>query len=89
MPAPPRDAASIPGAEFHGVTALSAADAWAVGDVGATAGLLKTLVVHWDGTRWARVPSPSPGVQAAGSTLAGVSAAAPSGAGPGLARCAW
>jgi hypothetical protein len=40
---------------LSGVAATSAGNAWAVG--GANSG--KTLIVHWNGTAWSRVPSPS------------------------------
>ncbi len=46
-----------------GVTALSADDVWAVGSVGVDTGkriTLRTLTIHWDGTAWTRLPSPSP-----------------------------
>jgi hypothetical protein len=47
---------------LNGVVAISPADAWAVG--GATSGQAPdqtTLILHWDGTSWSIVPSPSPG----------------------------
>ncbi|HJQ73283.1 MAG TPA: hypothetical protein VJ814_00235 [Gaiellaceae bacterium] len=46
-----------------GVTALSPTNAWAVGAAGVKAGkriALRTLVLHWDGRKWTRVPSPNP-----------------------------
>jgi hypothetical protein len=45
------------------VTALSAANAWAVGeDIGATSAPGgSTLIEHWDGTSWSVVASPTPG----------------------------
>ena len=53
-----------PDSGFKAVTAVSATDAWAVGATGLfTAGALpKTLVEHWDGTRWSTVPSPNPSI---------------------------
>ena len=42
-----------------GVTATSAASAWAVGDLGTPLGD-RTLILHWNGTAWKQVPSPSP-----------------------------
>ena len=39
---------------LSGVAAISATDAWAVGYTGAS----KTLIVHWNGKTWTRVPSP-------------------------------
>jgi hypothetical protein len=50
-----------------GVTAISPRNAWAAGSAGN-----KSLIEHWNGTAWRRVPSPSPlGL----SFLSGVSAA--------------
>jgi len=40
---------------LSGVAATSAGNAWAVGSDGSG----KTLIVHWNGTAWTRVPSPS------------------------------
>jgi hypothetical protein len=50
---------------FRGVAADSATDAWAVGVINNSpadnpASGTKTLIEHWDGTAWTRVPSPSP-----------------------------
>jgi hypothetical protein len=47
--------------ELNGVVAISPSNAWAAGS--ATSGGLDqtTLILHWDGTRWTIVPSPSPG----------------------------
>jgi hypothetical protein len=50
------------------VSARSAASAWAVGQTSSK----KTLVLRWNGTSWARVPSPSPGSGSSGSVLAGL-----------------
>jgi hypothetical protein len=59
--------------QLDGVRVLSASDAWAVGDTGDSCCTLftpaqtpdppppETLILHWNGTRWARVASPSPG----------------------------
>lgn len=57
--------AAQPGAPTHpdiltGVAASSATDAWAVGYSGTNSGR-RTLIEHWNGTQWSRVPSPSPG----------------------------
>ncbi len=54
-----------------GVAAASAGDARAVGGY-ATPGGENTLVLRWDGTRWAQVPSPTPGI--ADGELLGVAA---------------
>jgi hypothetical protein len=58
----PTPSPSVP-AELTGVTAISARDAWAVGDYGSP-GRIHTLIEHWDGTAWRREPSPSPGTSA-------------------------
>jgi len=54
-----------PGAQLNtlfGVAVLSARDVWAVGDYTNGAGMFQTLVVHWNGKAWSRVPSPDPGI---------------------------
>ena len=45
-----------------GVTAVSSTDIWAFGSYLAASGsgFQRTLVLHWDGTSWTVVPSPSP-----------------------------
>ncbi len=48
-----------------GVAASSRANAWAVGSSGG-----KTLILHWNGTAWKKLPSPAP----AGSSLSSVAA---------------
>jgi hypothetical protein len=50
------------GAELDGVAAISPANAWAVGNYyngreGSGEGY-RTLILHWNGTEWKRVPSP-------------------------------
>jgi hypothetical protein len=42
---------------FEAVAATSATDAWAVGDLGKQG---TPLIVHWNGTRWSRVPAGAP-----------------------------
>ena len=54
------------GQGLYAVTAISASDAWAVGDI-----YEGTLTQHWDGTRWKTVPSPA--VRNAYNHLTGVS----------------
>jgi hypothetical protein len=54
------------GGVLNGVSALAPDDAWAVGFTGNG----QTLILHWNGTVWAKVPSPNP----ADTTLWGVSA---------------
>jgi hypothetical protein len=63
-----------PSGYLSGVAATSARNAWAVG----AAGTGKTLILHWNGKEWKRVPSPTPGV---GGQLYGVAATS--------ARSAW
>src|SRR5207245_2601377 len=43
-----------------GVTGISPNDVWAVGEYGG-ASRGQTLTLHWDGTQWTHIPSPSPG----------------------------
>jgi hypothetical protein len=56
---------------LFGVSAVSRSDAWAVG-VQSVSGVFKTLILHWDGTAWSKVKSPSPSL--ADAELGGVSA---------------
>ena len=59
--------ASLPVYGFlNGVAATSARNAWAVGDINFS----QSLILHWNGTAWKRVPSPSP----PGAQLHGVAA---------------
>jgi hypothetical protein len=45
---------------LRGVAAASSTDVWAVGSYAPTVfAELQTLAVHWDGTRWSRVPTPN------------------------------
>ncbi len=57
---------------LNGVVALSASNAWAVGESIDGTGVHKTLVEHWTGTAWKHVPSPNP--SSSGNTLYGVGA---------------
>ena len=41
---------------MSGVAAVSARYAWAVGSIGSG----KTLILHWNGATWKKVPSPTP-----------------------------
>jgi hypothetical protein len=67
--------------ELLGVGATSASNAWAVGNVSAgTAQTQQTLVLHWNGRRWARVTSPNPGGQAQDNRLYAVAATSASNA---------
>jgi hypothetical protein len=59
---------------LNSVAAISATDAWAVGEVN----LNQTVTEHWDGTSWTLVPSPSITTGATQDVLSGVSAIASS-----------
>jgi hypothetical protein len=68
-----------PGTSFNalgGAAATSPSDVWAVGQYSNDAGgaTSHTLAEHWNGTTWARVPTPSPGGPAGYSQLAAVAA---------------
>ena len=68
------------GGYFNGVAATSASDAWAVGQTGpgpgeGTSPSDRTLIEHWNGRAWTRVPSPTP---APAGGLARVTAVSPS-----------
>jgi hypothetical protein len=65
---------------LYRVAATSPANAWAVGTytTGGPNGL--TLIEHWDGTAWKRVPSPNRGVYPGGNFLDGVAATSPANA---------
>jgi len=54
---------------LNAVAASSATDAWAVGYKSIGRNPSFTLIEHWNGTRWTRVASPSPGE---GAVLSGV-----------------
>jgi hypothetical protein len=73
---PGQDHPGLPasGAALYGVTAASVRSAWAVG--WAYRGS-KTLILHWNGTVWTRVPSPTP---AGDVILSGVAATSASSA---------
>ncbi len=45
---------------LYGVTAVSAANVWAVGYYVNTTGVTQTLIEHWNGTSWSVVTSPGP-----------------------------
>jgi hypothetical protein len=50
------------GSVLRGVAATSSSNAWAVGNHHvASTNTNKTLVLHWNGTSWARTAAPSPG----------------------------
>jgi erythromycin esterase-like protein len=58
--------------ELFGVRAVSATDAWAAGYDITSGSTDQTLILHWDGSAWTQVASPSPGT--AGAVLEAVSA---------------
>ncbi len=60
---------------LNGVVAISPTNVWAVGSADSNIVADRTtLILHWDGTSWRIVPSPSPGTDGLNS-LAGVTAA--------------
>jgi len=62
------------GGQLVAVAVISADDAWAVGNTGGTGEGTgqTTLIEHWDGSTWTRVPSPDPAGQ--GNALGSVAA---------------
>lgn len=50
--------------ELLGVHARSGSDIWAVGAYSSAPVSFKTLVLHWNGRTWTRLPSPTPGTEA-------------------------
>jgi hypothetical protein len=56
------------------VSALTGSDAWASGLFSPKGAVEGTLLLHWNGTAWTRVPapSPSPGGPTGGSGLTGI-----------------
>src|SRR2546426_884728 len=51
---------SAGGEQFNSIAALSANDAWAVGESAGNTGSV-TLIERWNGTSWNMVTSPNPG----------------------------
>ena len=70
VPSPDRPAESN---FLNAVVALSASDAWAVGLSRSPGGPARTLILHWDGRRWAIAASPNAGP--GGNFLVSVAAA--------------
>jgi hypothetical protein len=58
IPSPDRPSG---GSFLNAVVAVSASDAWAVGLSRSTGGPARTLIMHWDGQRWAITTSPNAG----------------------------
>ena len=46
--------------QLAGVYARAANDVWAVGDDSSSSTPLATLILHWNGTKWSQVSSPTP-----------------------------
>jgi hypothetical protein len=65
------------GSQLNGVSAASGTDAWAVGSYATGLVLARTLALHWDGTRWTPVPTPSPGTGIDGAALNAVTVLSP------------
>ena len=60
--------------ELDAVTATSAANAWAAGDIGGVSGGTP-LIVHWNGKAWKRSPLPATkGTGASSSSISGIDA---------------
>ena len=67
-----------PGTQYNvlqAVRAVSAQNAWAVGNYVDDQGAYRTLILHWNGTKWSRVKSPDP--SAGDSELNATSGASP------------
>ncbi len=60
---------------LRGVASVGSDDVWAVGSWSPRPDLTRTLIEHWNGTRWSKVPSPNPGPVR--NLLIGVAAAGP------------
>jgi len=73
---PSPDPAGSTRSTLQGVRAVTAKSAWAVGSY-SIGGTDKTLILHWNGTAWKKVASPTP---AGGATLAAVTATSSSNA---------
>jgi hypothetical protein len=70
----PSPSPSVPDNQLFAVHMTSATDGWAVGLGSGSLGADVTLVLHWNGTAWTQVPSPTPGLRNGGGLLTGVSA---------------
>ncbi len=70
---------SLPQNELHAVAGSSATDIWAVGTaLDPAASPAKTLILHFNGSSWTIVPSPSP--DTSNNTLFAVAAISPTNA---------
>jgi hypothetical protein len=62
-------------AQLNGVTDVAVGNGWAVGTVSDPSSFSsRTLAYHWNGTGWARTPTPDPGGTAQGNELDAVAA---------------
>jgi hypothetical protein len=64
------------GGSLSSVVALSATDAWAVGDYSTSDQKTHALIVHWDGSAWKLVAGPDSTASLTLASLGGVAAAA-------------
>jgi hypothetical protein len=64
VPSPDPAGGASPTDTLGGVVALSKTDAWAAGFYEKTTTDFRTLIEHWNGTRWSVVPSPNSGTGA-------------------------
>jgi hypothetical protein len=60
---------------FYWVEALAPNDIWIAGEAFRYSEFRQVLMLHWDGTEWARVPAPSPGYNQ--NIIAGMEALSP------------
>jgi hypothetical protein len=73
LQASPNPGGAVGNTILGGVAATSATNAWATGYYTGSAGHGQTLILHWNGRSWKKVPSPNPGAH--GNLLGGVTAA--------------
>src|SRR5207248_559365 len=55
-----------------GIAAVARDDVWAVGDFDVAADTSKTLILHWNGSKWSIVPSPNAGLAPRGDHLGAI-----------------
>jgi hypothetical protein len=73
----PSPRAGTSDSDLWGVTALSATNAWAVGNENIGVFQFRPLVEHWTGSAWQLVHVPSPPLTGVGASLLGVAATSP------------
>ena len=59
FPNPGRDGKDRPSSFLTGVSALSPDDVWVCGSYPVPGGQLRTLLAHWNGTRWQQIATPA------------------------------